>query len=238
MVGAMSEWIVVGDPDDADVEWRFHRGFLESNWTCTWGRGCLGILHRPAAELGQGCCSVGAHVADETEAMTVSASAAALSAEVWQYRDAIDEHDVFTDASMKALKVVDGACIFFNRPGFPGGAGCALHIAAEAVGERPIDWKPSVCWQAPLKAVEHVEQRDGGEVTVVTVRPWNRADWGDGTDPIAWCCTDQADRAQFDSFIGEVPVWISLRPELESLAGEKTTALALRGLTATTKRQT
>ena len=45
--------------------------------------------------------------------------------------------------------LVDGACIFLNRPGFPGGAGCGLHRAALEAGERPLDWKPDVCWQLP-----------------------------------------------------------------------------------------
>ena len=48
-------------------------------------------------------------------------------------------------------RVVDGACIFLNRPGFAGGAGCALHLAAVDAGESPIDWKPSVCWQLPIR---------------------------------------------------------------------------------------
>lgn len=217
---ANAEYDVVVDPNDASVEWRFERAFLASNWTCTWGRGCLGILDHPAPHLVQGCCSVGAHVADEVEAMTVAASAAAIPPDLWQFADRVDEHDVFTDATRHALKVVEDACIFFNRPGFAGGVGCALHHAAVAVGERPIDWKPAVCWQAPLKAVEHTESRPTGDVTVVTVRAWRRSDWGDGADPLAWCCTDQADRAQFDSFVGEVPVRVSLRDELIELAGD------------------
>ena len=48
-------------------------------------------------------------------------------------------------------RVVDGACIFLNRPGFAGGEGCALHIAALACDESPTEWKPSVCWQLPLR---------------------------------------------------------------------------------------
>ena len=50
---------------DGDTLWRFDRAFLESNWTCIWGRGCLGILDEPAEHLGQGCCSVGAELGDD-----------------------------------------------------------------------------------------------------------------------------------------------------------------------------
>ena len=47
-----------------DTVWRFEREFLESNWTCLFGQGCKGILDRPAEELNQGCCSLGAHFGD------------------------------------------------------------------------------------------------------------------------------------------------------------------------------
>jgi hypothetical protein len=39
---------------DGDTTWRFDDSFLTSRWTCIWGRGCLGILDEPGAELGQG----------------------------------------------------------------------------------------------------------------------------------------------------------------------------------------
>ena len=80
------------------VDWRFERAFLQSNWTCIWGRGCLGILDEPAPELQQGCCSIGAELDDAEDAMTVSAYAATLGPAVWQFHDAVDDHGVFSDA--------------------------------------------------------------------------------------------------------------------------------------------
>ena len=38
----------------AEVDWVVDRQFLESSWTCIWGRGCLGILDEPAEHLGPG----------------------------------------------------------------------------------------------------------------------------------------------------------------------------------------
>ena len=35
-----------------------------------------------------------------------------------------------------------GACVFLNRPGFEGGAGCALHLAALDLDESPVGLKP------------------------------------------------------------------------------------------------
>ena len=55
-------------------------------------------------------------------------------------------------------RLVDGACIFLNRPGFHSGPGCALHLAALNRGERPLDWKPEVCWQLPLRRIDETDQ--------------------------------------------------------------------------------
>src|ERR1019366_4384887 len=42
-------------------------------------------------------------------------------------------------------------CIFQNRPGFPAGAGCALHQHARLRGLEPHTVKPDVCWQLPIR---------------------------------------------------------------------------------------
>ena len=192
----MSEGIV-----DGDVTWHFDRDFLTSNWTCIWGRGCKGILDEPAEHLNQGCCSIGAELTDQDEAMTISALAATLEPETFQHHQAIDDNDVFSDDTRTNTKVVDGACIFLNRPGFEGGQGCALHLAAVRADESPITWKPSVCWQLPIK-VDWELLADGSEVA--TLRGWQRRDWGDEGDTMHWCCTEGpeayvGDRAVVDS---------------------------------------
>ncbi len=196
---------------DGAVDWRFDTAFLQSNWTCIWGRGCLGILDEPAPELQQGCCSIGAELSDVEDAMTVSAYAATLSAAVWQFHDAVDEDDVFSDATRTNTKLVAGACIFLNRPGFAGGPGCALHLAALAAGESPIDWKPSVCSQLPIR-VDWTPLPDGREAA--TVRRWRRADWGTEGDTMAWCCTEED-----TAYVGDRPVIDSLADELATITG-------------------
>ena len=196
---------------DDDTLWRFERRFFESNWTCIWGRGCTGILDQPAEHLQQGCCSVGAEMADVDEAMTLAATVAALDPAIWQHHSAVDEHEVFSDATFTNTKVVDGACIFLNRPGFAGGEGCALHLAAVAAGESPIDWKPSVCWQLPIK-VDYEMQPDGIEHAVV--RGWQRRDWGDEGATMHWCCTEGP-----EAYVGDEPVVHSLRDEIAAVVG-------------------
>ncbi|MGK2950643.1 MAG: hypothetical protein ACSLFP_18870 [Acidimicrobiales bacterium] len=207
-------------PDDALVEivdgpttWRFDADFLRSRWTCIFGRGCLGILDEPAEHLGQGCCSLGADLDVGDEAMTISALAATLPPELFQHHAAAQPEGggIFATDDRAATRVVDGACIFLNRPGFAGGAGCALHLAALEADEPPLEWKPSVCWQLPLK-VDWAPAP--GDREVATVRRWDRRDWGDEGTTMAWCCTE-GERA----YVGEQPVIESLGPELEALVG-------------------
>ncbi len=61
---------------DGQTTWRFDKSFLASNWTCIWGRGCMGILAEPAESLGHGCCSIGADLDGADEARLLSALAA------------------------------------------------------------------------------------------------------------------------------------------------------------------
>ena len=196
--------------DDGETVWRFDTDFLTSNWTCIWGRGCLGILDEPAEALNQGCCSIGAHLDGDDESRMISALAATLDPQRFQHHEAATT-GIFTDETRLATRVVDGACIFLNRTGFTGGAGCALHLAAVEAGESPTEWKPSVCWQLPVR-IDWEPLPDGRERA--SVRRWSRADWGDTGKTMAWCCTE-GERA----YVGETPVVESLAEELTELVG-------------------
>ena len=212
----------------ADTVWRFEREFLESNWTCLFGNGCKGILENDATDLNQGCCSLGAHFGDgpagHAEAMNVDAYAAMLTSEQFQFHavahgatatdEATGANGIFGDVERTHTRVVDGACIFLNRPGFAGGEGCALHIAALAADESPTEWKPSVCWQLPLRI--DWEEIDA-DTERATVRRWTRADWGRHGTTMAWCCTERADGGE--AYVAEDQVIDSLADELTALAG-------------------
>ena len=197
--------------DAGDTVWRFDRGFLQSNWTCIWGRGCHGIESERAAELGRGCCSLGAELDGIDEAMMVSALADTIDAEIFEHHTDARADGIFSDATRSNTRVVDGACIFLNRPGFAGGAGCALHLAALDADESPLDWKPSVCWQLPVKVDWELR---GDDVEVATVRRWSRPDWGADGETMAWCCTEDD-----DAYIGDRRVIDSLAEELEAVVG-------------------
>lgn len=194
------------DPVDGTV-WRVDADFLSSNWTCIWGKGCKGILSEPAEHLNQGCCSHGAQFLDEEEAMNTGALAMTLDPERFQFHAEAAVGGIYADDSRTLTRVVDGACIFHNRPGFAGGEGCALHLAAVDVDESPTTWKPSVCWQLPLRAEV---QSDGSKV----LRHWARSDWDDEESTIAWCCTEEP-----EAFVGEQTVVESLKEELTAIVG-------------------
>jgi hypothetical protein len=216
---APADGFVAVEDESAGIHWRFERAFLTSNWTCIWGRGCVGIGSVAAPELQLGCCSVGAEMGDAEEAMTTSAMATMIPPELWEHRAAVDADDVFSDGSRTNTKVVDGACIFLNRPGFAGGAGCALHLAALAADEAPQDWKPSVCWQLPIR-VDWAPRGDGTETA--TVRRWSRADWGAEGSTMAWCCTEEPSlptASTPSAYVGAAQVVDSLDAELRALAG-------------------
>ena len=194
-----------------DTVWRFDRAFLSSSWTCLWGRGCRGIGREPAEDLGLGCCSIGADLGDADEARMISALAATLAPALFEQHAEAQAGGIFRDGDRTHTRVVDGACIFLNRPGFAGGAGCALHLAARAAGESPIEWKPSVCWQLPVK----VDWAPGPDDTeVATVRRWTRRDWGAEGETMAWCCTEGP-----LAYVGDRPWSTRCRPELEAMVG-------------------
>ena len=209
------EWLSFEDPEE-DRTWVFDVTFLTSAWTCIYGRGCQGVLTGPAPELEQGCCSYGAHFVDDDDEATTLAHAARLTPEQWQMRDVAIRKGGATKRNKSGeikTRLVDGACIFLNRPGFEGGIGCALHRGALDAGERPLDWKPDVCWQLPLRLDDHTD--DDGHVTSM-LREWKRRDWGEGGAEFHWWCTDD-DLA----FVDRSPVYETLEAEIVEMIGRK-----------------
>ena len=200
------------DPIDG-TRWRVDADFLRSNWTCIWDRGCEGILRTPTPDLQQGCCSVGAQMIDEDEALRIGGLGLSLDPARFQYAEIADESGVFRDARRDNTRVVDGACIFLNRPGFEGGEGCALHLAALDDDESPIEYKPTICWQAPFKV-------DDAPDGTRTLRPWVRDDWEGGAADMAWCCPEREPAPGLaNAYLGDVPVAEALHAELSGIVG-------------------
>ncbi len=218
----LHEWISFEDPGEYRT-WLFDATYLRSNYTCIYGAGCQGIADEPDPDAMAGCCSHGAHFVDRADLANVEERFERLGKRHMQYRKQARKHGFWAEGDPAeddegvprptfTTRVVDGGCIFLNRPGFEGGAGCALHVAAVEAGERPMDWKPQVCWQVPIRLEDSVD--DSGHVTS-RVREWKRRDWGEGGQDFGWWCTDTD-----DAFVGAVPLYVSARDELVELIGE------------------
>jgi hypothetical protein len=174
------------------------------------------VFTEPAPELEHGCCTYGAHFTGRDDRERVQARIDELTSAEWQLADVADEQGGPIQQGNDGewvTRTVDDACIMLNRPDHPGGAGCALHQAALARGERPLDWKPDVCWQLPLHLDDATD--DNGHQTFF-LREWKRRDWGEGGFEFAWWCTDDP-----LAFAADRPVWKSMRDEILELVGEE-----------------
>lgn len=205
------EWIsfdLDGETYTFDVTW------LTSSWKCIYGEGCLGIEEEPAPESMFGCCVHGAHFSDKDDRKRVSEVYRRLRDDEWQFKEVAASMGgpIHKDHGDWVTRRHEGACIFLNRPGFPGGAGCAFHTAAQSRGENFIDWKPEVCWQVPVRLDFHIDDNDH-ETNIL--REWKRRDWGEGGDDFHWWCTEDP-----RAFVGEVPVYVSSRDEIIALVGQ------------------
>ena len=210
---SLHEWVSFEDPDE-DRTWLFDVTFLTSSWRCIFGQGCKGVLTEDTTDWIQGCCSYGAHFTGPEDIAHTQAMAERLDPATWQFhaegrRDGVIQTN---DEGETTTLLVEDACVFLNRPGFEGGLGCAFHHAAEAHGQRHLDWMPEVCWQVPLRRVDEVE---GDGHVVSTIREWKRRDWGDGGADFHWWCTDAP-----DAFDGGEPVYRTLRHEITAMTSE------------------
>jgi hypothetical protein len=209
-------WIEFPDPKDPDQIFRCDLTWLTSRWNCIFGAGCHGIEKTmPDA----GCCVLGAHFSDKDDEKRTKKFADQLTAKNWQYekvgrKKGFVEKD---DEGQRKTKVVDGACIFLNRQGFEGGFGCALHNLALAKGRAPLETKPDVCWQLPIRRTfEQVERTDGTNILVTTIGEYDRRGWGPGGHDLDWYCTGSP-----EAHNAAEPVYVSERGTLIELMGKK-----------------
>jgi len=214
------EWVSIPDPEEQRI-WVLDVTFLASGWRCVFGECCQGVLTEPVPELVQGCCSYGAHFTDADDVARVEKAAATLTDDQWQFAKQGRKRGIvkLNRSGETVSRLVDDACVFLNRPGFPGGPGCALHRAAMERGVPHHELKPDVCWQLPLRRVDEVDEGHDGRVTS-TIMQWDREHWGAGGEEFAWWCTEAP-----EAFTGAEPVYVSMRGELVAMVGEAVYAL-------------
>ncbi|MGI8433869.1 MAG: hypothetical protein ACR2LE_03935 [Nocardioidaceae bacterium] len=209
-------WVEFEDPGDATQRFRCDVTWLTSRWGCIFGAGCRGIYaDRPL----DGCCTLGAHFSDKADERRVRSVVKLLGPQDWQLYPEGSRRSAWleTDADgERKTAVMDGACVFLNRPGFPGGEGCALHAWALNNGRHPLETKPDVCWQLPLRRLfRRVERSDQTSYTEVTITEYDRRGWGEGGHDLDWYCSGNPEAHQ-----GARPVYVSSAAELVELMGQ------------------
>jgi hypothetical protein len=208
------QWVEFVNPDDDEQIFRCDLTWLLSRWTCIYGNGCQGIVK---GRKNDGCCSHGAHFSDKKDEKRVKRFAKELTAEEWQVRDEGLANGVteLEDGEPKTRRF-KGACIFLNRPGFKAGQGCALHLHALNVGRHPLETKPDVCWQLPVRrSYDKVKRQDDTKVLVTSIAEYDRRAWGPGGHDLNWWCTGAS-----EAHVANDALYITYKPELVELMGQ------------------
>jgi hypothetical protein len=210
----------VNPADDSEVM-RCDLTWLTSRYTCIFGQGCQGIY---ADSPETGCCTLGAHFADKDDERRVATFVDQLDEELWQFKPTgkVRKRDwIDTDEDGERKTVVleyagQSACIFHNRSDFHLGAGCALHALAYVQGRNPLETKPDVCWQLPIRRTfRDVTRQDGSEYTEVTIGEYDRRGWGPGGHDLDWYCSGNT-----EAHVAAEALYITSAPELVALMGQ------------------
>ena len=235
------------DPADGDQVFSCDLTWLTSSYLCIFGQGCQGI-YKESPDTG--CCTLGAHFADKDDEKRVAGYVDQLTPELWQLhpgngsatglaraarRSGARTGSTTDDEGARKTPVVEvdgqSACIFHNRRDFHLGAGCALHALALEQGRHPLETKPDVCWQLPIRRTfRTVERQDGTSYTEVTIGEYDRRGWGPGGHDLDWYCSGNT-----EAHVGVEPVYITnaaRADRADGRGGVRRAGAALRGAPA------
>ena len=210
------------DPADDDQVFRCDLTWLTSSYTCIFGQGCPGIY---ADSPDTGCCTLGAHFADKDDEKRVAAYVDQLTPEQlavpprtgkvreadWVENDEDGERKTRTARGRRPERPASST----TAPTSTTGAGCALHGLALEQGRDPLETKPDVCWQLPIRRTfRNVERQDGTAYTEVTISEYDRRGWGPGGHDLDWYCSGNT-----EAHVAVEPVYVTNEPELTELMG-------------------
>lgn len=213
-------YVEFADPADDEQVFRCDLTWLTSSYMCIFGQGCKGI-YKDAPDTG--CCTLGAHFADKDDESRVAAYVAELTPEQWQFHpgrkvkkaDWVEKDDEGERKTLTLVHDEQSACIFHNRADFSTGAGCALHGLALEQGRNPLETKPDVCWQLPIRRTfRNVERQDGTTYTEVAIGEYDRRGWGAGGHDLDWYCSGNT-----EAHVALEPVFVTHEAELTELMG-------------------
>ncbi|MDQ3104722.1 MAG: hypothetical protein M3Q87_05805 [Actinomycetota bacterium] len=215
-VEAPRAWVEFTDPANDGQVLRCDLTWLTSRYGCIFGDGCPGIY---TGRPDDGCCTLGAHFADKADEKRVGKAMKRLTADEWQLRREGRKGGwvEVDDEGERKTRVVDGACIFLNRPGFAGGTGCALHAWALTHDVEPLTTKPDVCWQLPIRRrYRDVDRGDGTSYLEITIEEYARSGWGPGGHDLDWYCSSNT-----EAHVSRHPLYVTSSPELVELMGQQ-----------------
>ncbi|MEO6956171.1 MAG: hypothetical protein ABI137_05445 [Antricoccus sp.] len=213
------EWIEFVDPGNSQHLIRADLTWLCSRWTCIFAAGCHGIIKDRADD---GCCSHGAYFTDEDDQQRVREFVNLLTPAQWQRhpgrsvtkKDWLQTDELDGKPATKT-KTKGGACVFLNPPDSPQGLGCALHKLAIDTGLHPLQTKPDVCWQLPVRREqEWVTRPDESTILVTSITEFDRRGWGTGGHDLHWWCTSSP-----EAHVGVEPMYLTYGPELTAMIG-------------------
>jgi hypothetical protein len=209
------------NPADESEVLRCDLTWLTSSYMCIFGQGCHGF-YKDAPDTG--CCTLGAHFADKDDEKRVAAYVDMLDDELWQQKPKDrkvrrkDWVELDDEGERKTrTTTVDGqqACVFHNRNDFHLGAGCALHALAYVIEKNPVETKPDVCWQLPIRRTfREVTRQDGSTYTEVSIGEYDRRGWGPGGHDLDWYCSGNT-----EAHVAPEPVFVTHEAELVALMG-------------------
>ena len=208
------QWVEFVNPEDEDQIFRCDLTWLLSRWTCIFGSGCKGIVK---GRKDDGCCTHGAHFSDKDDEKRTKKFAKAMTADEWQFRAEGLKNGVteIEDGDPKTRRY-KGACIFLNRPGFAAGQGCSLHLHALNTGLHPLETKPDVCWQLPVRRTyDKVTRPDDTKVLVTTIGEYDRRGWGAGGHDLNWYCSGAT-----EAHVASDALYLTYKAELIALMGQ------------------
>ena len=216
-------WVEFVNPEDESEVMRCDLTWLTSRYSCIFGQGCQGI-YKTSPDVG--CCTLGAHFADKEDEERTASYVKQLDETLWQFRPdkkkvkKSDWVDVDDEGERKTMVVeYDGqeACIFHNRADFHLGSGCALHALAFTLEKNPLETKPDVCWQLPIRRTfRNVKRQDGSEYTEVSIQEYDRRGWGPGGHDLDWYCSGNT-----EAHVAAEPLYITSAAELVALMGQE-----------------
>ena len=197
--------------------------WLTSSYTCIFGQGCQGI-YADAPDVG--CCTLGAHFADKADEKRVAAyvdaarrrSSGSTSRRARRSGRRTGSRPTTTASARPSTVEVDGqqACVFHNRTDFAPRRRLRPARTGARAGTNPLETKPDVCWQLPIRRTfRNVERQDGTTYTEVSIGEYDRRGWGPGGHDLDWYCSGNT-----EAHVALEPVYVTHEAELTELMGK------------------